>query len=364
MSDATPISMPVRGARRWRADVVPVFLAPTRFVRSRLETPVGRINRFAAALAAPHPGLWGLAGAVALLDALWLRRLGIAVAPQGFTVAAGLVGALLALAFLFGPILSEPKLRAMALASACLIAVTLPIAVLHYLTATWALPLADARLARTEVALGFDWPAYLAFLQAHPRLAWWLALAYHTSGPQVGLTVIVLAATCRLGRLWAYVRMFTVLLVAVVLIAALVPAAGPFVQYGLPTDPDGSIETMGALWHLDALEHLRAGTLHTLALGDIRGLVTFPSFHVCLAALTAWALAPVPVVGPLAILLNAVIMVATLGAGGHYLPDLLAGFALSAVVIGGRSILRRRVWSRPRARGAAEPAADGPRCPA
>ncbi|WP_243214818.1 MULTISPECIES: phosphatase PAP2 family protein [Methylobacterium] len=360
MSDATPIPMPARGTRRWLADAAPV--AGSFLVRSAtLARPVARIHRISAALAAPHPALWGLAVAVALLDAVWLRRSGITLAPFGFGVAAALVAALLALAVLFGPVLSEPKLRAMALASACLIAVTVPIAVLHYLTATWALPLADARLARAEAALGFDWPAYLAALQAQPRLAWWLALAYHTSGPQVGLTVIVLGATLRVGRLWAYVRLFAVLLLAVVLAAALVPAAGPFVHYGLGTVPDGSIETLGALWHLDALEHLRAGTLRTLALEDIRGLVTFPSFHVCLAVLTAWALAPVRVLGPLVIALNAVIVVATLGAGGHYLPDLLAGFALSVTVIGGRAALRGRRTHAPGLRP--EPAPHGSRCP-
>lgn len=356
MSDATPISMPARGTRRWLADSVPIPL--TRFLPAR---PVLHSGRISAALAAPHPALWGLALAVAVLDAVWLRRAGIALAPFGFGVAAALVAALLALATLFGPVLSEPKLRAMALASAALVAVTVPLAVLHYLTATWALPLADARLARAEAALGFDWPGYLATLQAHPRLAWWLALAYHTSGPQVGLTVIALSATLRVGRLWAYVRMFAVLLLAVVLAAALVPAAGPFVHYGLATVPDGSIETMGALWHLDALEHLRAGTLRVLPLEDIRGLVTFPSFHVCLAVLTAWALAPIPILGPLAIALNAVVIVATLGAGGHYLPDLLAGFVLSVAVIGGHAILRGR-RARPSGRRP-EPAPCGSRCP-
>jgi hypothetical protein len=363
VSDATPISMPARGTRRGRAEAASLLRSSPRSSRTRssLAEPLAQIRRRSAALAAPHPALWGLALAVALLDAVWLRRVGIALAPFGFGVAAAMVAALLALAILFGPILFEPKLRAMALASASLIAVTVPIAVLHYLTATWALPLADARLARAEAALGFDWPAYLAVLQAHPRLAWWLALAYHTSGPQVGLTVIALSATLRVGRLWAYVRLFAVLLLAVVLIAALVPAAGPFVHYSLATVPDGSIETLGALWHLDALEHLRAGTLRTLALEDIRGLVTFPSFHVCLAVLTAWALAPIPVLGPLAIALNAVIVVATLGAGGHYLPDLLAGFVLSVTVIGGRAVLRGRRTRAPTLRP--EPAPHGSRCP-
>ncbi|MCJ2036219.1 phosphatase PAP2 family protein [Methylobacterium sp. J-068] len=333
MSDATPISLPTRGERRW----LPLPSAPAALPRSIIP-----LRRLSASLAAPHPGLWGLALAIALLDAAWLARLGIALVPEGFALAAGLVVALLGLALLFGPVKSEPSLRAMALASAALIAITLPIAVLHYLTATWALPLADARLARAEAALGFDWTAHIGFLEAHPGLARWLALAYHTSGPQVGLTVIVLGAARRLGRLWAFVQMFGLLLLAVVAVAALVPAAGPYAHYGVTAFPKGSIETLGALWHLDALAQLRAGTLRSLALGDIRGLVTFPSFHVCLAALTAWALAPIPFLGPVVIALNAVILVATLGAGGHYLPDLLAGVALSVAVIGGRTVLRRR----------------------
>jgi hypothetical protein len=340
VSDATPISLPPRGGGAWLARHL--WPEEDASARSRPRGPIGHLDPVRSALAAPHPGLWVVALAITLLDAVWLTRSGITLVPDGFVRAAGLVAALLALAFLFGPIKSEPKLRTMALASAGLIAITLPIAVLHYLTATWSLPLADPQLAGFEAAIGFDWPAWLGVLEAHPGLARWLALAYHTSGPQVGLTVVVLAATRRVGRLWAYVRMFGVLLLAVVAIAALVPAAGPFAHYGVTAFAEGSLETTGALWHLDALTKLRAGTMQTLALGDIRGLVTFPSFHVCLAALTAWALAPVRVLGPVAVALNAIIMVATLGAGGHYLPDLLAGLALSALVIGGRAVLDRR----------------------
>ncbi|WP_338041739.1 phosphatase PAP2 family protein [Methylobacterium organophilum] len=84
--------------------------------------------------------------------------------------------------------------------SASLVAFTLALAVLHYLTATLALPFADEMLARVEAALGFDWVAHIAFLAAHPSLSWWLALAYHSSGPQIAVVVIVLSACSRLGR--------------------------------------------------------------------------------------------------------------------------------------------------------------------
>ena len=297
----------------------------------------GTRRRLLAAIAAPHPLLWLTTLALVVLDAVWLHRAGIRLDPLAPLGVAALVAVLLAVAACLGPIKSEPSLRAMALASASLIAFTVPVAILHYAAATLRLPLIDHALARAERALGFDWPTYLAWLNLHPDLNWWLSLAYHTSGPQIAVVVIVLAATRRLGRLWAFVRLFCATLLCVVVVSAVLPAVGAYAHYAPAELPVAGIETVGALWHLDALERLRAGTFDVLVVGDVRGLVTFPSFHVCLAILTAWALAPVRFVGAPALLLNGAVIVATLGSGGHYLPDLLAG----AAVAGGGLLVHR-----------------------
>lgn len=300
------------------------------------------LRRHTAGIAAPDPRLWALSLALVGIDAVWMRLAGIAVAPSGFAVAAALVTILLVAAACLATVKSDPPLRGMALASAFLIAFTVPVAVLHFLAAGLGLPFVDEALARFELRLGFDWTAYVGFLAQHPTLSWWLALAYHSSGPQVGLVVIALSATRRLGRLWAYTRLFSVTLLCVIVLAALLPALGPYAHYAPRIVPADHLETVGALWHLEPVARLRAGALDTLALGDLRGLATFPSFHVCLAILTAWALAPLPVLGPLAILLNAAVIVATLGAGGHYLPDLLGGAVLALAAIAVRRRARRR----------------------
>ncbi|MBD8906377.1 phosphatase PAP2 family protein [Methylorubrum zatmanii] len=297
-----------------------------------------RLRTLSAGIAAPGPGFWALVAILAGLDAIWLAAAGIGLAWPGLLVVLGTVTVLLALSVLFSAVKPEPKLRAMALSSAYLAAFTTAAAILHYLAATLARPLTDPFLARLEAALGFDWPAWLALLAEHPGLSRWLALAYHSSGPQVGLVVIALSAMSRVSRLWSFARLFSVALLAAVLISAVFPAIGPYAFYEPRMYPDGPWETVGALWHLDALHALRRGTMPTLALSEIRGLVTFPSFHACLAVLTAWALAPVPVIGLLAILLNAAIIVATLGAGGHYLPDVLVGTAMGLVLVTCRAI--------------------------
>jgi hypothetical protein len=303
------------------------------------------VRRLASGIAAPDPRLWALSVAIVGIDAVWLRVAHVAVEPAGFVVAAALVVLLLIAAACLGTVKSDPPLRGMALASAFLIAFTVPVAVLHFLAAGLGLPLVDGALTRLEAALGFDWPAYVAFLARHPTLSWWLALAYHSSGPQVGVVVIALSATRRLGRLWSFARLFAGTLLCVIVLAALLPALGPYATYAPRIVPAEPLETVGALWHLEPVARLRAGTFDTLALGDLRGLATFPSFHVCLAILTAWALAPLPGLGILALLLNAAVIVATIGAGGHYLPDVLAGALLAGTALAVRARARGRAMS-------------------
>ncbi|GJD96283.1 phosphatase PAP2 family protein [Methylobacterium iners] len=293
------------------------------------KTWTAKLLWYSSAVAAPGVWVWVAISAIVVIDAVWVAMLRISVEPKGFGLCAAAVGLLLLAAVALGRLKSLPKLRAMALSSACLVALTVPIAVLHYLAASLSLPLVDPTLAQVEAALGFDWQGYLGFLAAHPTLSWWLALAYHSSGPQVALVVIVLSATGRLGRLWRFVRLFAATLIITIAASVLLPAEGPYAYYEPAVRPAGKLETVGALWHLEALQRLRSGTLEALSVTDLRALVTFPSFHMCLAILTAWALYPLPFIGPATFLLNVVVAVATIGAGGHYLPDLIAGAALA-----------------------------------
>lgn len=306
----------------------------------------GRLrSRLFLAIAAPGPALWALTLALVAAGALWSAVAGIRLEPFGLAAVGAAVAILLALAAFWGAVKPEQTLRGMALASAFLLAFTVAAAVLHDFGATLARPFVDAQLAASERALGFDWRAHVAFLGAHPGLARALALAYHSSGPQVALVVIVLSAGRRLGRLWLYARLFAATLLVVVAMSSLVPAEGPYAFYAMPEVAAAPrLESVGGTWHLASLAQLRGGGPITLALEDIRGLATFPSFHVCLAMLTAWALLPVPLLGPLAVLLNLAVIVATVGAGGHYFPDLVAGALLGAAALAiGTARRRRRV---------------------
>ncbi|WP_238192995.1 phosphatase PAP2 family protein [Methylobacterium frigidaeris] len=188
-------------------------------------------------------------------------------------------------------------------------------------------------IVHVESVLGFDWRAHTAYLEGHPHLSRMLALSYHSSGPQIALVVIVLASTRRISRLWAFVRLFSVALACVVVLSAVLPAVGPYVFYAVdPSTPNG-LETIGALWHLEPLINLRSSTMQVIALSEMRGLATFPSFHVSLALITAWALASVRYLGLVILSLNMAVIVATLSAGGHYLPDVLGGATIGLMLL-------------------------------
>ncbi|MDX6805736.1 phosphatase PAP2 family protein [Terrihabitans rhizophilus] len=298
-----------------------------------------------------HPAtpIFLAAGAILVVDLVWLAASGIALEVQGFGVAALVIAALAAAGAFWTRVKPEPVLAGMALSTAGLGAFTIAIAVLHYLAAALGRPLFDDQLSAWESGLGFDWPAYIAWIEQHETLAHLLAQAYHTSGPQVGLVVVALSAAREFDRLWAYVRMFCITLAVAIGVSALFPAEGPYAHYGVAAGLD-RLETVGAVWHLQPLEALRNGTLQTLALTDIRGLVTFPSFHVCLALLTVWALWRIPALNLVALLVNAAIVVATLSAGGHYLPDLLAGGAVAAFAIAGLRVHAVSLDSSPKSR--------------
>jgi membrane-associated phospholipid phosphatase len=85
--------------------------------------------------------------------------------------------------------------------------------------------------------------------------------------------------------------------------------------------------------HVPTLEALRAGTLHSIKLDNLEGLVTFPSFHTAGALMFIWALRTVPFVRWPAIALNIALIAATPIDGAHYFVDLVGGAAVAIATI-------------------------------
>lgn len=143
-------------------------------------------------------------------------------------------------------------------------------------------------------------------------------------GTQLLLALLLLPLLGRDDRNREFIATVGVALLLTVLLFGLFPAAGPWMHFGV-RDPAG-------LSYMQQLTALRAGRVAVLRLDDLDGLVTFPSFHVAMAVLLAWA-ARGTGVAVAAVTLNLAMAVSTPSEGGHYLTDGIGGIAVALTAI-------------------------------
>ena len=209
----------------------------------------------------------------------------------------------------------------------CFTAVGAP---LSYLAARAGYPLWDATLAAWDQQIGFDWPAALKTISAHPQLETVLGLAYGSLLPQMIFTTLALGFTGRIARLQTFLSAFIACTLTTIVMSAFLPATGPWLFLGLdPSAAHGFLPTSSTSWPV--FLGLRDGSLHTLhALGS-EGIITFPSLHAALAVIFALALWQVPILRWIVLGLNITMLLATPLYGSHYLVDVLAGIAIAVV---------------------------------
>ena len=204
---------------------------------------------------------------------------------------------------------------------------------LTYVAASANLPMQDSSLLAIDRALGFDWAAYVRYVDDHPALAAWVNYGYTMIRWPIFAIPVVLAATHRYRRIEEFTFAFGLALIATTIISGLVPAIGVFQQIGL--DPI-SIKNLNLQPYLDQLRDLpptRDGALRHLDLLGLGGIETFPSFHAASAVLYAWALWPVRWMRPIVVLAFTAMLAATPINGGHYFIDIIAGTAIAVLAI-------------------------------
>jgi membrane-associated phospholipid phosphatase len=193
----------------------------------------------------------------------------------------------------------------------------------------------DADLAHADRVLFpfFDWPKEIrAFstMAAPLRVANWV---YESIRWQPTLLLIVLSVTKRYREVWRFVLTWNVALTIVVVIFAFAPGLGAYAHFGIA---HRDVPGMGdpTPWHqARLLGELANGTLVSLRPGDLDGIVTFPSFHTAAAVILAGMFWPSRLFRWPMLALNALMILAAIPVGGHYLVDILAGAATAAAAI-------------------------------
>lgn len=305
--------------------------------------------------------LWLLILTVAVLTAAWMRAAGVALDAASAVLPALTCAGLEGLATFYSTRRLEPRFAVSLSSLAQVIAFSACAALLSYAVAATGGPLWDGTLQAVDQSLGLDWLAYLHGFNEHPWISFVLSLAYRSLMPQMILLIIALGFGGHLRAVPEFVLSFVLAALATILLSGLMPAMAMFVHLGLRPDDFPRLDPAAAYVHIAHLSGLRDGTLRSISLDQLEGIITFPSFHAALGVLFTRYLWICRVTRWPGLALNTMLVAATPIDGGHYFIDVGAGalIAVGAIAIAHRLVRPSRgdselvspVWSESGADG-------------
>lgn len=189
-------------------------------------------------------------------------------------------------------------------------------------------PLYDHAFDAIDRAMGLDWRALLAAMNAAPLIYAPLRVSYLSLTLQMTTVVLCLAFSGRLVWLRVYTLAFIFAALSSIAISALLPAAGVWPYYGLATgDSPVVLPAVNTSWPV--FYGLREGTFRSLVAVGSEGIITFPSLHAALAVILIAGLWPVRRLRWAFLALNLLMLAGTPIDGSHYFIDVFAGVALA-----------------------------------
>lgn len=238
------------------------------------------------------------------------------------------VSGLLALSATYGMVRKDRRIAEAAYYAALWVSITAILGPLTYISAALKFPLYDEELLAFDWMLGFDWLSYYGFFAQHALVNLVFLVAYHSLLPQIVFSLIFLSNNCEGDRNEEFFWAALISLVITVIASGIFPAAGTFYHFNIHLDQ---------AVHLHDFFELRNASASEFELGEMKGIVTFPSFHTSAALLLIYVYRRTRLF-PFAFMLNIMMLLSTPVFGGHYLTDMLGGgiVALLAVFLGNR----------------------------
>lgn len=188
-------------------------------------------------------------------------------------------------------------------------------------------PIADARLAVADAALGFDAGAIIRAVAQLPFLTQTLSFLYNSSGIAVVLLIGWALLRQSVAKGWELAATAFISMQMVALASPALPAFGAMRHFALEGLQGHGLPVGAGVYQWPAFAQFYSGGDPVLRLTDMGGVVAFPSFHTVLALLISQALAASRWRVP-ALLWTAGIILSAIPMGGHYVVDLAAGFVI------------------------------------
>lgn len=208
----------------------------------------------------------------------------------------------------------------------------------------------DPMLQRIDVALHFDWLAWYRVVASNRALQILGTAAYQSIYLSPALILGYCAWADKRAAARGFIASFWVAAVIALCLFRCWPAAGP-----LATLWHGPIpyQTDSGTYEAQLIPLLRSHGLRAVDLGDLRGLVSAPSFHTASAIIYIVAAWPFARIRKPILLINLAMLLSTPVEGTHYLSDMLAGAAVAVIGLGTVAAIRRRLAVTQRRRSVA-----------
>ncbi|WP_067679084.1 phosphatase PAP2 family protein [Tsuneonella dongtanensis] len=187
----------------------------------------------------------------------------------------------------------------------------------------------DVWLASADAAVGIDVERAVRAMVAHAWAIDALTWIYNASGAAIVVLIAARTVAGHRAKAWELLATVVVSMQAVALLSIAFPAIGAMAHLDMLDLQGNGLPSGAGVYHLEAFRQFHQGSDPVLRLSEMSGLVTFPSFHTVLALLAVQALADTRLRW-LAVAWTAAVIVSTIPIGGHYVTDLVAGFAIWA----------------------------------
>jgi membrane-associated phospholipid phosphatase len=202
-----------------------------------------------------------------------------------------------------------------------------------YLCASTDRPLVDAELAAIDRALGIDWPAMVTWASTKPWITEWARFIYDRPLWELLVIVILLAILGRPQRVEEFISCFMVSGIVTAIIGAMLPADSGYAYFRIPSNVFTAFNAVVTPEYLHHFHALRSGELRNVVIGDVRGLVAFPSYHTAFALLLSYAVRDYKFLLFPSLVLNLAVVATTPFVGAHYVADVIGGVAVVAFAV-------------------------------
>ena len=199
-----------------------------------------------------------------------------------------------------------------------------------YLAASSLNPFYDTYLLNIDKLIGFNWLAYARYVNENPNIHNFLYFSYGLR-EQLIIAVFIFALSNNKKQIHSFILVFSLSLTAVTIVSCLYPALGEVYSNKVKPTDFPLINLQDGFIHIEHVYNMRNG-------GDIdldiaTGIITFPSFHTCLAIMFIWFFRIVPYFRWFSLITNTAMLFATPIFGGHYIADMIAGALITIPLI-------------------------------